>query len=107
MKNLERKLAIKQKIIDRQNETIKQLQEENENLKFELEFEVARPKEGYEQAKALIVNLEQHIHDYEIALMDLKKSKDYYDKISRELLELKGKYKRDMDRFMKKMSNHN
>lgn len=106
MRDLNKKIAIKQRIIDRQNETIRTLQEENENLKLELELEMVQQKEGYDKAKELIISMQKHIEEYEKAITDLRKSKAYYDKASKELLELKGKYIREMERFMNSLPNH-
>lgn len=103
MKNLERKLSIKQKIIDRQNEEIQLLKKENESLKEQLELEKNKPRDGYERAKTLITTLEQNMDIYNQSIEDLKKSKQFYDKAYKELLELKGKYKRQMERFMKSL----
>ena len=65
-----------------------------------LRLEKNIPREGYDRAKELITTLDKDVIEYRRAIADLKKSKNFYDKMSKELLELKGKYNREMERFI-------
>ena len=100
---LERRIALQQKLIDEltaQNELLKQ---RNEDLQNELDFEKEIPKEGYEKAKNLIIDLEQYKVEYEKSIADLKESKESYEAARQEFYILKKQYQKKMDAFLKQL----
>lgn len=80
---LEKKVLLQSRIIQRLEEENSSLKNEIENLKTELEMERMIPKEGYDKAKTLMVQM--------------MNSKNEYDKLIKEMKEKREKYQNEMN----------
>lgn len=102
--NNEKKVKIQQKIIEDLQRDKDILEQENIRLSDELELEKVIPREGYEKAKALMVELENKKKEYEDLIKETKAIRDEYKEKIKEIKELKVKYKKDMQSAMKQIS---
>ena len=98
----DRTIQVQQDIIKKLEEEISQLKIENKNLQQQLEFETSIPKEGYEKAKKLIVDLENKISEYDSLIVEVEQIKISYSEKIKEVDELKLKYQQDLKNFIKK-----
>lgn len=102
--NIEKKVKIQQKIIEDLQRDKDILEQENIRLSDELELEKLIPREGYEKAKALMVELENKKQEYEDLIKETKAIRDECKEKIKELKELKVKYKKDMQSAVKQIS---
>jgi peptidoglycan hydrolase CwlO-like protein len=102
--NNEKKVKIQQKIIEDLQRDKYLLEQENVRLSDELELEKVIPREGYEKAKALMIELETKKQEYEDLIKETKAIRDEYKEKIKEIKELKVKYKKDMQSAVKQIS---
>ena len=100
----DRKIELQQKIINELQEENKRITEENEELKEQLEFEKIKPREGYEETKELIVQLEKSKEEYEELIVGLKEKQRICDNQLVALKGLKVEYKKRMGELIKEFS---
>lgn len=100
----DRKIEIQQKIINDLQENNKKLIEENEELREQLDLERIKPKEGYEEAKKLMENLEKSKAEYEELIVGLKEKHKICDNQLIALKGIKDEYKKRMNELMKTFS---
>ena len=94
------KIKIQQEVILSQKQKIDELESKIQNLEETLEIEKNTPKQGYQEAKNLIEELNGYMAIYKDAIYHLKESKRFYDKNSKELLKHK-----ELSQFLKKIEN--
>ena len=94
-------IKIQQDIIDGLNKDIEDLKTKYELLENELEFEKNKPKQGYEKAKQMMVELEEKKYEYQMLIDELKPLKVSYNEKIQELSELKEAYKKKMNNALK------
>ena len=87
-------IKIQQDIIDGLNKDIEDLKTKYELLENELEFEKNKPKQGYEKAKQMMVELEEKKYEYQMLIDELKTLKVSYNEKIQELSELKKHIKK-------------
>lgn len=93
----DKKILIQQNIIEDQNRKIEELkkkinslEEENTNIKLV-------PREGYEKAKKLIIDLNEKIAEYNNIIKEALELKVEYNKSIQEINKLKIEYSKKMD----------
>lgn len=84
---------------------IQELESQVEDLKHELETEKNKPKQGYEQAKRLIGELENKKQEYQSLLDELKKIRESYLQKTKEAMEVKNKYEKELDKLILEIRN--
>ena len=84
---------------------VKELEEQVESLKQELEAEKNKPKDGYEEAKRLINELEGKKKEYQSLLDELNKIKESYLQKTDEAVKIKDKYKKELDKLILEIKN--
>ena len=94
---IEKKIEMQQAIIDELQEKNKLLEAENKQLKTELGYEKIKPQDGYEEAKKLMVTLEETRKEYEVLIKELKEKNKKCDEQLLQLKELKFEYKKKME----------
>ena len=94
---IEKKIEMQQAIIDELQEKNKLLAAENKQLKTELGYEKIKPQDGYEEAKKLMVTLEETRKEYEVLIKELKEKNKKCDEQLLQLKELKFEYKKKME----------
>lgn len=99
----DRTIQVQQDIIKKLEVEISQLKSENNDLQEQIKLEKAMPKDGYEKAKFMIVDLENKIEEYNRLIDEVKQIKvSYFEKI-KEVDELKNKYQQALKDFLKKV----
>ena len=100
----DRKIELQSKVIKDLQDKIQELTAENEELKEQLELEKVKPKEGYEDAKKLMIQFEKSKKEYEELIVGLKEKQKICDNQLIALKGLKEEYKKRMDDLMKTFS---
>ena len=95
------KSLIQERIIDKQQEEIKILKRNNENLEALIEIYEGIPNVQFEDAKELICILNEKINIYNQLVSEAKEIKEKYKKTLKEINELKLEYVKDMNTVMK------
>ena len=84
---------------------VTELEEQVESLKQELEFERNKPKDGYEEAKKLIVELEKKKQEYQSLMNEVYKVRDSYNQKIAETMEIKAKYSAELDKLLSEIKD--
>ena len=79
---------------------VKMLEEQNDSLKKELEFERSKPNVGYEEAKNLIAELEQKKQEYQSLMDEVVKIRESYVQKTKEVAEIKKKYEEELNKLI-------
>ena len=79
---------------------VKELEDQVTLLKQELDFEKNKPKDGYEEAKKLIEELEKKKHEYQSLIDELSKLRDSYSQKIKDTLEIKNKYEEKLNELI-------
>ena len=95
------KSLIQERIIDKQQEEIKILKRNNENLETLIEIYEGIPNVQFEDVKELICILNEKINIYNQLVSEAKEIKEKYEKTLKEINELKLEYVKDMNTVMK------
>ena len=86
----DKKIKIQQDIIQKLEQEISQLKEENSYLQAQLNL----PSEGYEKAKEMIMRLEQREKEYNKLIAEIKELQITYRNKVEEISDLKKEYKK-------------
>ena len=100
-KNKESKELLNEKLIVR----VQELEAQVVDLKQDLETEKNKPKQGYEEAKRLIEELEDKKQEYQSLLDELKKIRESYLQKTKEAMEVKNKYEKELDKLILEIKN--
>lgn len=79
---------------------VTELEEQVESLKQELEAERNKPKDGYEEAKKLIDELNNKKQEYQSLMDEIYKIKESYNQKISEAMEIKSKYTKELDKLL-------
>ena len=99
--NKESKELLNEKLIAR----VQELEAQVVDLKQDLDIEKNKPKQGYEEAKRLIEELEGKKQEYQSLLDELKKIRESYLQKTKEAIELKNKYEKELDKLILEIKN--
>ena len=100
-KNKESKELLNEKLIAR----VQELEAQVVDLKQDLDTEKNKPKHGYEEAKRLIEELEGKKQEYQSLLDELKKIRESYLQKTKEAMEVKNKYEKELDKLILEIKN--
>lgn len=100
-KNKESKELLNEKLIAR----VQELEAQVVDLKQDLDTEKNKPKQGYEEAKRLIEELEWKKQEYQSLLDELKKIRESYLQKTKEAMEVKNKYEKELDKLILEIKN--
>lgn len=93
----DRKIEIQGRIIADLQDQNQLLKEENQKLKADLAFERIKPREGYQEAKKMMAELEKSKAEYDKLIFGMKERQKKCEDLIKTLQKLKGKYKKKMD----------
>lgn len=82
---------------------MKELVEENEDLRFQIELKDNMKDEGYEQAKAMIVQMNEVMQVYHNAIDSANKAKDNYLEEIRKCSEMRAKYNNEVNSLIEQI----
>ena len=99
--NKESKELLNEKLIAR----VQELEAQVVDLKQDLDIEKNKPKQGYEEAKRLIEELEGKKQEYQSLLDELKKIRESYLQKTKEAMEVKNKYEKELDKLILEIKN--
>lgn len=94
--NKQSKDSLIQKLVDQ----IKDLESQVSSLKDELEIERNKPKEGYEEAKRLIDELNEKKQEYQSLMDEVYKLRDSYNEKIKATLEAKTQYEEELSKLI-------
>lgn len=99
-KQNEKKQQSKDRLIEKLVKQVEEFQAKIVVLEEELEFERNKPKDGYEEAKKLIAELEQKKQEYQSLMDEVYKIRDSYNQKIAETMEVKAKYSAELDKLL-------
>lgn len=105
-KKTENKQQAKDSLIEKLVKQVESLEGQVVSLQEELEIERNKPKEGYEEAKRLIADLEAKKKEYRQLLDELYKYKDMYIQKTKETEEVKVKYQAELDKLISEIKTN-
>lgn len=105
LKQNENKQQAKDRLIERLLKQNEELQTRIVVLEEELEFERNKPKDGYEEAKKLIVELEKKKQEYQSLMNEVYKVRDSYNQKIAETMEIKAKYSAELDKLLSEIKD--
>lgn len=79
---------------------VKELEEQVDFLTKELELERNKPKDGYEEAKKLISELNDKKKEYQSLMDEVYKIRDSYSQKIKETMEVKKKYEEELNKLI-------
>ena len=101
----ERKFKVQESIINDLTEENKQLKEELECVKAELEFEKEFKNKDYDNLKDLLIELNEKKSTYEDLIQKAILAREAYKKQVKEINEIKIKYNKELKTLMKNIKN--
>lgn len=105
IKSKDKIIQTQQSVIYDLEKQIKQLKEENLELKNELEFEKNKPNEGYKKAQDLLLMAEEKRIEYQQLIDDFKEERELYrknyEKKIQEIGDIKEKYRKKLQDVVK------
>ena len=99
--NKDKKIKIQQLLIESLEKKNKELEIKLTETEVERDLERELPKDGYEKAKKLIVDLEGYIEKYKYLIGELEVKKNEYQEAINEINQLKIKYNKEMKNIVK------
>ena len=100
------KEKVKDALIEKLVKQVEELKAQIASLQEELELERNKPKEGYEEAKRLIEDLNNKKQEYQSLVDEVYKIKESYDKKLKETKEIKEKYSAELDKLIISAKNN-
>ena len=105
LKQNEKKQQAKDRLIEKLIKEVEELKDKIAVLEEELEFERNKPKDGYEEAKKLIAELEKKKQEYQSLMDEVYKIRDSYNQKIAETMEVKAKYSAELDKLLSEVKD--
>lgn len=99
----EQKIANMSALIKQLSEENEKLKDENTALKLTLELSEQNHSGSLSKAKDLIATCDTLMTEYNEAIVGAKEAKSKYEAATQELDALKNKYKKEMDKLIKRI----
>lgn len=102
----EKKIKIQQKMIESLTKENQHLKERNAELESNLEVAAEIPKQGYDEAKKAIQELEEKIQEYTRLIKDIQTIKESYNDQKNQLEKMITEYKRNMHKTIRSIKKY-